>query len=133
MNENTLSHTDKLTINQLRFISQRAWHETSGETAAAVGVHPDTVTRWRRESAAFVAAEKSVFTGDIKRTQEIIARTRDEAALTLKELLKARDKRVRRQTAVDLLKFGGLVQGESVEHGVSSALAELLSKAKEEG
>ena len=130
--ENSSALTDKLTINQLRWLANRAWHGTDMACIKALEMGESTVSRWRAEQPHFVEAERTIWTGDIKRTQEIIARTRDEAALTLKGLLTARDKRVQRQTAVDLLKFGGLVQGESVEHGVSSALAELLSKAKEE-
>ncbi len=121
----------RLTYAQLKFIAHRPWADTDAEAAAEAGVTPQTVCGWK-DNPLFVEELESIWTGSIRRTQEIIARTRDEAALTLKGLLTARDKRVQRQTAVDLLKFGGLVQGESIEHGVSSALAELLSKAKEE-
>ena len=121
--------TDKLSINQLRWLAARAWHETDVSCLAKLGLGASTVTRWRAEQPHFVEAEKSVFVGDIKRTQEIMARARDEAALVLRDLLEARDRRVRRQTAVDLLKFSGMVQGESVSVQVSPALAGLLAEA----
>ena len=123
--------TDRLSVTQLRFVAERPWHDNDAAAAEAVGVHPHTVTRWRAESPAFVEAEKTIYVGDIKRTQEIIARVRDKAALTLEKLLASRDPRTRRQTAVDLLKFGGMVQGEAVALDLSPALAGLLREAGE--
>ena len=129
--ENGQLRIDQLTINQLRWLAERAWHETDQECLKALGLGASTVSRWRAEQPAFVEAEKSIYVGDLKRTQEIIARLRDKAALTLEKLLATRDPRTRRATAVDLLKFGGMVQGEAVALDLSPALASLLAEAGE--
>lgn len=93
---------------------------------------PQTVSGWK-DDPVFMEQYESVWTGDIRRTQEILARTRDEAALTLKDLLKTRDIRTRRAVAVDILDRTGLRPGESVTVDLSPALAGLLAAAGEAG
>ena len=130
MSETMSLPTDNLSISQLRYISQRAWHETDAEAAAAAGVTARTVARWRNESPGFVEAEKSIWTGDIQRTREIMGRARDKAALVLENLLVSGDPRTQRAAAVDLLDRGGMARGETLTVQVSGALAGLLAEAE---
>ena len=123
--------TDQLSINQLRWLAARPWHETDQDCLKELGLGASTVTRWRTEQPHFVGAEKSIWVGDIKRTQEIMGRLRDRAALTLERLLDSRDPRTRRAAAVDILDRAGLARGETVTVQVSPMLAGLLAAAGE--
>ena len=129
--ENGQLRIDQLSINQLRWISERAWHETDQDCLKALNLGASTVTRWRAEQPTFVEAEKSIWVGDIKRTQEIMARLRDKATLTLERLLASRDPRTRRAAAVDILDRAGMARGETVSVDLSPALASLLAEAGE--
>jgi len=127
--ENGQLPTDKLTINQLRWLANRAWYETDVDCLKALGFGASTVTRWRQQPH-FTESEKSVFVGDIKRSQEIMARLRDKATLTLGGLLDSRDPRTRRASATDVLDRSGMARGEVVTVQISGALAGLLAEAE---
>ena len=129
--ENSQLLTDQLSINQLRWLAERAWHETDQDCLKALGLGASTVSRWRHDSAAFVEEEKTIYVGDIKRTQEIMARLRDKATLTLERLLASRDPRTRRAAAVDILDRAGMARGETVSVDLSPALSALLAEAGE--
>ena len=130
--ENGQLRIDQLSINQLRWVSQRAWYETDQECLKACGLGASTVSRWRAEQPAFVEAEKSIWRGDLARTQKIMGRLRDRAALVLEGLLASRDPRTRRASAVDILDRAGMARGETVSVDLSPALAKLLAESAEE-
>ncbi len=121
--------TDKLTIGQLRWIANRAWHNTDVECQEALGMGDSCATKWRRDPH-FAEAERSIFTGDIKRSQETMARLRDRAVLVLESLLSSRDPRVCRAAAADVLDRSGMSRGEVVTVQISGVLAELLAESE---
>ena len=127
--ENSQLPIDQLTVNQLRWLGERAWHETDQDCLKTLGLGASTVTRWRADSPAFVEAERSIWAGDIERTRTIMARIRDKAALTLEALLASRDVRTRRAAAVDVLDRAGMRPGDSVTVQISPELARLLGEA----
>ena len=119
-----------LTVSQLKYLAARPWTETDAEAAAQAGVVPQTVCKWK-EDPYFMEQLESIWTGDLKRTQEIMARLRDKAALKLERLLDTRDQRTARAAAVDILDRAGLARGETVTVQVSPMLAGLLAAAGE--
>ena len=130
--ENGQLDTDQLSINQLRWLSRRAWYETDQECLKACGLGASTVSRWRHDQPHFVEAEKSIWRGDIVRTQEIMARLRDRAVLVLEGLLASRDVRTRRAAATDILDRAGMARGDVVTVQVSGALKSLLKEASKD-
>jgi len=117
-----------LTYQQLKYLAHRPWTETDAEAAKLAGVVPQTVCKWK-EDPYFVEQLESIWRGDLKRTQEIMARLRDKATLTLERLLASRDPRTRRAAAVDILDRAGMARGETVSVDLSPALAKLLGEA----
>ena len=117
-----------LTVSQLKYLAARPWAETDAAAAAEAGVTAKTVCEWKKDPY-FVEQLESIWVGDIKRTQEIMARLRDKATLTLERLLASRDPRTRRAAAVDILDRAGMARGETVSVDLSPALAGLLREA----
>ena len=128
--QNGQTPIDQLSINQYRWLANRAWHETDTACLEALKLGASTVTRWRADSPVFVEAEKSIWRGDLRRSQEMMARIRDKAVLKLERLLDSRDARVARAAAVDVLDRAGLNRGDVVTVEVSPALAKLLAESE---
>ena len=121
-----------LTVSQLKYLAERAWHETDAAAAEAAGVHPSTVSEWNSDPF-FREQLESIWRGDIARTQEIMGRLRDKATLTLERLLASRDPRTRRAAAVDILDRAGMARGETIAVDLSPELARLLGAAEAAG
>jgi len=119
-----------LTVAQYKYLAHRPWCDTDSEAAALAGVVPQTVCKWK-EDQYFLGELNTIWSGDLKRSQEMMSRLRDQAVLVLQKSMQSRDPRTRRAAATDVLDRAGMARGVEVSHGVSDALAALLSKAKD--
>ena len=129
----TQTETRRAKINwlQYRYIAERPFHTSDAAAARAVGVSDSCVSNWNADPE--FRARADTFLGDqLAESRAQLAKLRDKAIVRLDVLLDARDVRTRLRAVVEVLDRVGLMRGESIEVGVSSALAELLSKAKEE-
>lgn len=107
-----------LTGLQWKFISARLLARTDDEAASKVGVHPSTVTAWKREETEFLAEYTAAFRDGVRVAQEYSRKLLGTATQRLQEALDATipgetgkplpDHRVRIEAARTLYRAHGL-------------------------
>ena len=102
---NTALHADGLTLAQLNAVDALSAGKNDSETAALVGVHRVTVTKWRRYSLEFQAAlnrkRADVWSCGIDRLRCLLPKAMD----TLGELLTDGPPELRLKAAVEVAKL----------------------------
>lgn len=88
---------------------------TVTETAAALGVTRETVSRWKHRSAAFMAAYNDARIAAYQADRQRLADLRQRAYTRLSDLLEAKDETVALRAAVAIVKIDlpDAVKGET--------------------
>ncbi len=128
----TQTETRRAKINwlQYRYIAERPFHTSDAAAARVVEVSDSTISNWNADPE-FRAQVQAFLDGQLMESRAQLAKLRDKAIVRLNVLLDARDVRTRLRAVVEVLDRVGLMRGESLEVGVSPALAALLADAGE--